>query len=192
MTKSFVKLLEVVAKYAWGILAVCLFVLFLPDKQAEIIGIARLKEQFLGYWWIILVFSGTVCFESLFFKVREWRAKQRSEAEAERQKAEQREKIIRRLHSLDMDERMWLKYCLFKNVRTLVAAEINPTANSLLCKEIITVGSGSMMSLPFTIPDFVWEYLLAHRDEFLPQIFEKDIRSAKVLADFEAELRRIY
>ena len=192
MTESFVRLLEVVAKYSWGILVVCLFVLFLPDKQAETIRIGNLKEQFLGYWWILLVFSGTVCVGSLFSKVMEWRVKRRSEAEAERQKAERREKIIRRLYSLDMEERMWLKYCLFKNVQTLLAAEIHPTANSLLSKEIITVGSGSIMSLPFTIQDFVWEYLLAHRGEFLPQIFENDIRAGKVLADFEEGLRKIY
>jgi len=192
MTKSIVRLLEVGAKYSWGILVVCLFVLFLPDKQAETIRIARLKEQFLGYWWILLVLSGTLCVGLLFSKAMKWRAKQRSEAEAQRQKAEQREKIIRRLYTLDMDEQMWLKYCLFKNVQTLLAAGIHPIANSLLSKEIITVGSGSIVSLPFTIQDFVWEYLLAHRDEFLPQIFENDFRAGKVLADFEAGLRKIY
>jgi hypothetical protein len=45
MIEFIVKIIEAAAKYAWGVLAVCLFVLFLPHKQACSTGIATLKDQ---------------------------------------------------------------------------------------------------------------------------------------------------
>ncbi len=74
-----------------------------------------------------------------------------------------------------------------------LTTKINPTANSLLSKGIIVIGSGNITSLPFTIRDFVWEYLLEHGDRFLPpEVRSNPQKIRPLLEEFEAGLRRVY
>lgn len=189
MFEFILKLVDAAARFAWGVMAVCLFVLFLPHKQAVQMGIATLKEQHLGYWWILLVFSGTICAG----RIAQWLGKRHLTIKAEKKKAEERQIVIRRLDSLDVNEQTWIACCLVKRVQTLLATEINPTANSLLSKGIVVMGSGNITSLPFTIRDFVWEYLLEHSDRFLPpEVRSNPQKIRPLLEEFEAGLRRVY
>jgi hypothetical protein len=193
MFEFILKLVDAAARFAWGVLVVCIFVLFLPQKQAIEIGIAPLKEQHLGYWWVLLIFSGTICTGNLYSRTAQWLGKRNLRIKAERKKAEQRNVIIRRLDSLDVNEQTWIACCLVKRVQTLYATEINPTANSLLSKKVVVMGPGNITSLPFTIQDFVWEYLQKHSDRFLPpEVRSNPEKIRGLLAEFEASLRRVY
>jgi hypothetical protein len=192
MFEFILKLIDAVARFAWAVMAVCFFVLFLPHNRAIQMGIATLKEQHLGYWWILLVFSGTVCAGNLYSRITHWLGKRNLRIEEERKKAETRDIIIRRLDSLDVNEQTWIACCLVKRVQTLYATQINPTANSLVSKGIVVMGPGNITSLPFTIRDFVWEYLLKHSDRFLPEEVRSDPEKIRgPLAEFEASLRRV-
>lgn len=165
---------------------ICVFVLFLPHKQAEEIGILKLRADFLPYCWILLLFSGTICAGNLHSKVTQWIGQQKN-------RTKDREMILHRLASLDDSERAWIVCCLVKQVQTLYAIRSNPTANSLLNKGIVTAGSGSILELPFHIRDFVWEYPKAHRDEFVPvELGTNPQKVSEVLEEFEASLLRLY
>jgi len=87
---------------------------------------------------------------------------------------------------------MWIAYCLLHNVQTLHATQINSTANSLLNKGIVAGGSGSIMSLPFTIVDHVWLYLAAHRDVFLPEEITGNQEYLEEIEEFGRGLARVY
>jgi hypothetical protein len=185
MIEWIARLLEAIAKYSWGVVAVCLFVLFLQHKQAEEIGILKLRADFLPYWWIVLLFSGTICAGNIFAKTTRWIGQRKN-------RRRDREMILHRLGSLDQGERAWIVCCLVKQVQTLYAIRTNPTANSLLNKGIVTVGSGSVLGLPFHIRDFVWEYVNSHRGEFVPAEFENyPQKVSEVLEEFEASLLRL-
>jgi len=107
-------------------------------------------------------------------------------------KRRRREVIIKRLYALDLEKKMWIAYCLLHNVQTLHATQMNSTANSLLNKGIVAGCSGSIMSLPFTIVDYVWLYLMQHRDVFLLQKIANNQDYLEEIEEFSRGLTRVY
>ncbi|MEA1994647.1 MAG: super-infection exclusion protein B [Campylobacterota bacterium] len=191
MIETITKIIETSAKYAWGIFVVCAFVIFCPENIANEIGIKEIHAKYLGYWWLLFVFSFSICLGLFFSGVKSWYIKRR-EIKNRRTKTEQNKQIIiNRLYQLNNTEQQWIAYCLLNNVQTLHATQINPTANSLLSKRIVTRGPGAITSLPFTIVDFVWEHLLVFQNNFLPEDIEDHPEIIKNLENFERSLRHI-
>jgi len=143
-----------------------------------------IKAAYLGFWWIGLIFSAAIWAGSLFSRISVWFSECRGRRAA-------RSTIIKRLYTLDTMEYWWIAYCLLHNVQTLSATGINQTANSLLNKGIVTQGSGSIVSLPFHLQDFVWEHLQKHREEFLPREVCEDREKVAILERFAADLKEI-
>ncbi len=104
---------------------------------------------------------------------------------------DQKLEVIKRLNSLSDSEHTWIAYCLYKEVQTLHATQINPTANALLAKGLVISGAGSIMALPFTIQDFVWEHLLNYKEHFLPRDVERDPNVIRNLESFAKNLQRV-
>lgn len=196
MIEAISKILDALAKYSWGIVAACLFVLFFPEEQARKIGILEIRNVYQGYWWICLVFSSAILIGTLYSKLSNTITTIYRNSKENREKLakieEKKEIIIHRLHSLNESEQKWIAYCLMNNVQTLHATQINPTANSLTHKGIVSYGSGNIMSLAFTFVDFVWEYLQVHRDDFLPHNVENDTHALNVLQQFKKSLTEAY
>ena len=213
--ESFAKVLEFLGKYAWAVCVTICFLLFLPDDAAQQIGVAELRTSFKGPLWIALILTTVLAIGSLlqyldrrvidgwFKSRREAKTKaeqQRQDAEAqavaERRKSDERaavqraafDALVLRLQSLDLNERMWIKYCLFHNVQTISAERGNRTARSLDHKGIVEEGSGHVLDLPFHIPDRVWMHLLEHKDEFLPEAERTDKRFPVALENFRKSL----
>jgi hypothetical protein len=92
------------------------------------------------------------------------------------------------LNSLDGREQLWIKYCLRNNVQTLTARLDDPTAQSLVNKHILSQGSGSMLNLPFHIPDDVWRLLTEERPSFLTDEEISDPRFQRALDEFQSSL----
>lgn len=182
MIEAIPKILEAAAKYAWGVFVVCLVVILLSAEKASSMGLKTIKGDYLGFWWIGLIFSGAIWGGSVFSLVSEW-------VTTTKNRRAENSIIINRLNTLDDGEYMWLAYCLLHNIQTLSAASINKTANSLLNKGIVTEGSGSILNLPFHVRDFVWEYLQAHKDEFLPLDIRSDKEQIRTLERFAAKLK---
>lgn len=179
------KILESVAKYAWGVFVVCLFIILLPPTESQTMGLEKIKQDYLGFWWIGLIFSATIWCGSIFSHIVSWF----SEA---RERASRKSTVIKRLNTLDPSEYKWVAYCLLHNVQTLSTTAINQTANSLLNKGVVTQGTGHMLNLPFHIRDFVWDYLQNHREEFLPREVRDDPDKVYILESFAADLKKLF
>lgn len=187
------KVFESAAKYAWAVFVMAAFVLFVPDDAAMQLGIDRIKAEYKGYFWLTLVFTGTLTLSAVlsYFnkKVLDgWLEERRSEKKRNAEKAERLNAIALRLSSLDDRELLWIKYCLFHNVQTLSAKMDDVTAQSLLNKSILSQGSGSMLNLPYHIPDDVWRYLQENHFLFLSEEETNDPRFEKYLESFRKSL----
>ena len=185
MIESITKILDSLAKYSWGVIVVCLFILFVPDEQARKIGLIDIRETYKGYLWACLVFAAVIWVSSISSKLSKWIVNKYD-------KRKRREVIIKRLYALNLEEKMWIAYCVHHNVQTLHATQINSTANSLMNKGIVAGGSGSIMSLPFTIVDYVWLYITQHRDVFLPPELANNPAFFEEIEDFNRGLTRVY
>ena len=187
------KVLEAVAKDAWAVFVMAAFVLFVPDDAAKQLGIDGIKAEYKGYFWLTLVFTGALMLGAVFSYINkkvldEWLGEKRSENRRSAKKAEQLNAIALRLNSLNDRELLWVKYCLFHNVQTLSAKMDDVTAQSLLNKGILSQGSGSMLNLPFHIPDEVWAYLQESHFLFLSEEEATDPRFEKYLESFRKSL----
>ena len=187
--EEFSKILEFIGKYAWAVFFTTCFLLFVPDDAATQIGLLELRKSFRGILWIVLVFTfvlslGTA-FQYLHKEIIEGYLKQHHNRKKQK---EQIEMLALRLNSLNLNEKMWIKYCLFHNTQTLSAEQINVTAQSLSHKGIVVANSGSILDLPFHIPDHVWLYMLEHKDELLPKEERDDQRFPEALKNFRKSL----
>lgn len=187
------KILDFIGKYAWAVFVTACFVLFIPEDAAKQIGLLELRTSFKGIIWIVLVLTFMVAlgaaFQYLDRRVFDGWLKNRQEArKREDQEAKALEAIALRLRSLDGNEQMWIKYCLFHNTQTLSAERANRTAQSLDHKGIVQEGAGHILDLPFHIPDKVWKYLLEHKDEFLPEPERTDKRFPGALQNWRKSL----
>ena len=185
MIEALSKIIEAVAKYAWGIFILCLFVILLPLDWARAIGLEKIKQDYLGFWWLGLVFSFAIWISSLLSQFRTWFS-------SNRQKAALKNTVIKRLRYLSPSERNWIAYCLLHNVQTLSATQINETANSLLDKHIVSQGPGSILNLPYRMHDFVWDFLQEHKDHFLPPEVRDDQEKVRILDEFVRSLRESF
>lgn len=213
--ESFAKVLEFIGKFAWALFVTVAFVLFVPGDVAKDIGIYELRTTFKGILWISLVLTVILTIGSAFQYIdkrlidpwlkrrqalrdqaetrdRELRDKQEADVQNQlRKQSEDRqaaEVLALRIASLDVGERLWIKYCLFYNVQTLSASRSNCTAQSLHDKKIVTEGSGQISNLPFHFRDCVWRYLLEHKDDFISGNERDDVRFRAQLETFRKSL----
>jgi len=192
--ESVAKVLEFVGKYSWAVFVMVAFVLFIPDDAAKQIGIQDVRTTYKGFWWLALILTGAIWVGAAFTYVDKrlldgWLQRRRSERQRETERIRRFEAIRLRLNSLDQREQLWIKYCLFNNVQTLSAKLDDPTAQSLVNKRILSQGSGSMLNLPFHIPDDVWELLITERSAFLSEQEANDPRFHRLLDEFHRSLR---
>jgi hypothetical protein len=60
--------------------------------------------------------------------------------------------------------------CLDRNQQTFIGPYFNPHINALVSKGLIIPSNLSdTLNCPLTIPDFVWDYLLENKTNFLPE-----------------------
>ena len=182
------KTLDFIAKFSWAVMVVAAFVLFVPDDAAKQIAIFDIRESYKGIWWIVLILSCAIWSSSVFKyfdgKLSVWLASRSKEKEKE-ERAEQRKITIQnRLDSLDENEQLWIKYCLYHNTQTLSAQRADRVAQSLTYKGILAEGSGHLLDLPFHIPDDVWEFLKENEILFLPEGDRNNPRFEQILQRF--------
>jgi hypothetical protein len=174
-------------------LVLAAFVLFVPEDAAKKLGIDRIKTEYKGYFWLTFVFTSTLTLSAVFSyfnkKVLDgWLEERLSEKRRNAMKAYRLNAIALRLNSLDDREFLWIKYCLYYNFQTLSAKQDDVTAQSLLNKGILSQGSGSILNLPFHVPDDVWIYLQENKFHFLSKEEDNDPRFKKYLEDFRKSL----
>ena len=192
--ESLSKILESAAKYAWAVFVVASFVLFVPDDGSKQLGLEQIKAGYKGYLWLVLVFTGTLSVGAVFSyldtKVFDgWLEHRRAENQRKKKRLERISAIALRLNSLDDRELLWIKYCLIHKVQSLSARMDDVTAQSLVNKGILSQGSGSMLNLPFHIPDEIWSYLQENYSAFLS---EKEVNDPKLTELLDGFRRSLY
>lgn len=182
------KVLDFIAKKSWATFFLALFVLFSPDRIAGKIGISDLRETYKGFWGVLLILSGVllagVISSSVYRYYVKWKKKVNDLETAEKQKEEKLIAISSRLDSLSDEEKLWIQYCLYYNTQTFSAQQVDTVAQSLTYKRILNQGSGSILDLPFHIPDYIWLYLKDNESIYLPDELRNNPKFPQVLKAF--------
>jgi Super-infection exclusion protein B len=191
--ESLGKILEFVGKYSWAVFVMVAFIIFVPDDGAKQLSLYDIRTTYKGFLWLALVLTGALWIGAIFSYIDKklldgWLESRRTKKSREAKELKQIENIRLRLNSLDDREQLWIKYCLFHNVQSLSAPLDNNTAQSLVNKQILIQGSGSMLSLPFHFPDEVWRLLKDERKTYLTEQESNDPRFKQVLEKFRGSL----
>lgn len=151
--------------------------LFLPSQIVDESVLQSIRNTYKTELWIGLIFSSSL-FLSYVIKAASSIVFQQisiyfSNKKQEKKRSDGLKKVLDRLKSLDQRETLWIQYCLHNNQQTISCAYTDRTANSLENKGILSHGSGSALSLPYTIRDEVWAHLKANQSEFIPELEQK-------------------
>ena len=189
---TILKSLESIAKYSWAFFVVCAFVIFLPDETANKIGILEIRKNSIGFWWIALVFTGSLWITSLFGLIKNLISKRLESRKQQKQLLEHQATVFKRLDSLTEEEKTWLACCLYEGTQTITATFTNHVAQSLKSKGILIHGEGHILGMPFHIRDDIWQYICEHREEILPSHVIQNPNAIRKLRSFKESLTRIY
>ena len=184
LSDSVIKILEFAAKYAWGVMVLSALVVTLSDSAISKMGLLEIRDNYLGGWWLLLIFSTAIWGVLPLSMLKDWWGK-RCMIKA------RFDKLQSRMQSLDGPEREWLRYCLYFNVQTATALRKNPVPQSLVNKGILIEGSGPIPNLPFHITDDAWLVAKANMFEFIsPEEMVSDA-TADELNQFMREMKRV-
>ncbi len=188
------KALERIVKYAWGVFAAACVVLFLPDGTARDIGLYDFRLNANDFLWTLVALAAAFALAPVLADARQnaivqWLKGWQDRKMRRAYRRKRREALALALSGLNAGERMWIKYCLYHNTRTLTAECNHPIAQELYRKGIIEEGSGHILDLPFHIPTDVWHYLLAHKRDFIAEHDMRDESLRALLETFRKSLR---
>jgi hypothetical protein len=172
MLPDWLKVIQLQPRFLLGLWVLGALLLFLPANLATPLGIVTLRDHYrpwigvgtlaaFAFWLVQLVPAIAKRWSS-----RKYRAG-----------------ILKNLDGLTREERFELAYCIHRGQRTVYLKVIDSAAQSLCGKGLFIHGErGSILSVPFTIPLFVWDYIRANPQTILP---EADWRRADLLEAFE-------
>ncbi|MBI4529542.1 MAG: superinfection exclusion B family protein [Deltaproteobacteria bacterium] len=133
----------------------------MPPTLAESFGISEIRKDYRGWIGIATLagFSFWVVQLIPSFQTMYRRRKLRRE-------------ILSCVNSLSQNESRLLAYCVYRGQRTIPLPITNSTAVSLRQKGILEQagGTGSALAWPYTIPSFVWKYLISHRPTLFSEL----------------------
>jgi len=160
------KLAELKARYFFAIAVIGGLLIFLPAnvRQQMAVTIPESVRQWVGLstlaasvFWLVLTFVQ-------FFSFVQNKISER------RLKAE----VLGQLETLSQRERDVFLQCLNLNQRTIHRNINDAAANSLRSKRLLAMASqGSVLSMPFTIPKFVWDHIKANDTVLFPELFDE-------------------
>lgn len=161
-----IKLTELKVRYflvAWVFGAL---LIFLPIEMRNQMGITipEVVRPWVGFSTLAaFVFWLVLSFIQLFSFIQQW-LKDRN----------LRVTILSQLETLSDGERAIFLHCLSKNQRTIQRNITDGPTNSLKSKRLLVMASqGSVLSMPHTIPKFVWDHIKAKETELFPELFDE-------------------
>jgi len=171
------KLAELKARYFFGAWVFGALLIFLPTEIKGQMGITipDVVRPWIGFstlaafvLWIVLATL------QVFSSVHQWFTGRKLRAE-----------ILSQLETLSGGERDIFLICLSRNQRTIQRNITDGPANSLKSKRLLLMASqGSVLSMPHTIPKFVWDHIKANEAQLFPELFDEKRR---ILAHSEQE-----
>lgn len=169
---DFLKLIQLNARFLFGIWLFGVILLFLPKDIAEIFGIVELRSSYRP--WIGVGALGAFAF---------WLVQLFSIWTASRNLNAQRGRLIRALESVSGEEWILIAYCVIQNQQSVTLSLVDRIAGSLVARGLLVRadGVGNKFSWPHTIPDFLWNHLIENRGEFLAKApFAEDEMKARL------------
>lgn len=161
MWPDWLKVIQLSPRFLFGLWFLGLLILFLPPTLAESFGISEIRKDYRGWIGIATLagFSFWVVQLIPSFQTMYRRRKLRRE-------------ILSCVNSLSQNESRLLAYCVYRGQRTIPLPITNSTAVSLRQKGILEQagGTGSALAWPYTIPSFVWKYLISHRPTLFSEL----------------------
>jgi hypothetical protein len=102
-------------------------------------------------------------------------------AEARQEQAEYQAQVLKRLDYLAAPEIGQIAWCLRKNQQTFTAAIYSPTVANMRARGFVETPPGvyNQDRCPFYFTDFVWEALLARKEEFIRKDDEEQRKTKK-------------
>jgi hypothetical protein len=155
---DWLKVIQLQPRFLFGFWFLGGLILFLPIGIAETLGIQEARiglRSWIGF--------GTLAAFAF------WLVQLYPEYQKYRAARMYRKQVIRALSALCPEEWVMLGYCLDQNQQTITPSIADSVAGALLARGLLErpTGVGTLLAWPHTIPDFVWDYLKAHRDDFL-------------------------
>lgn len=147
---DWLKAIQLKPRFLFGLFFLGVVVLGMPDCWSDFLGFACIRHQYRG-----LISVGTIA--AFVFWVVQLVPVIRQRIRT----ARARKQVIASIDSLAMEERLLLAYCIARGQRTVTLELTDRVAQALATKGLLVraTGTSSILAWPFTIVDFVWEYL---------------------------------
>jgi len=189
------KFVDAAGKFASSIFVMVCFVLFIPEDVGNSLDVSNFKYVYRGYLWLAFVFTGSLTLIKFLIYIDNrfiegWLAERRRAKNKSLHLMERENEIRFRLSSLNERELLWIKYCLYYNVQTLSARVDDVTAQSLVDKRLLSQGSGSILNLPYHIPDDVWLFVRTNQELIFGQDDINDPNFKIYINNFKGSLQR--
>jgi len=168
---DWLKLIQLKPRFLFGIWFFGALLLFLPDRIAVGFGIVELRGTLRGLIGLLTLLAFTFWFVQLLPLWHTRRIVKRARAQA-----------FRSLQSLSAEEWLLVAYCLNRQQQTITLELTHAAAGALKAKGIFVMagGVGNSLAWPFTVPDFLWDYLRAN-----PHVIFNDPNDPQLQARFE-------
>lgn len=162
----FPKVTEIKNRYFFGAWLFGTLLIFLPSdiKQKMAVSIPDGVRPWVGFatlaafvLWLVLGLLHVLSFIQNKIKERETR-----------------KNILSHLDTLSQGEREVFIFCIANNQRTIYRNINDSSVNSLKSKRLVVMApQGSVLSMPNTIPKFVWDHVTENAKQLFPEAFNK-------------------
>ena len=167
---DWLKAIQLKPRSLFGAFVFCALLLFTP---AHILAKFGISIQETGWQPVI----GLICIGSFVF----WIVQLIPHLQQARHNRSYKQSILSKLKSLSDEEWTVLWYCLDQHHQTIRLSAVDKIATSLTSKGILYCPSGTydITAWPYTIPDFLWNYLVKNKDQIFADIplTEEDVNS---------------
>lgn len=170
---DWLKAIQLKPRFLFGAFLLTALLLFAPPELLNKLGLSIQGTSWQPY-------VGLVCLGCFIL----WLIQTIPSINAWRYQRNNQQLVIDRLSSLSLGEWTILWYCLDKNQQTVGLSATDKIATSLASKGILYVPAGqySILAYPYSIPDFLWNYLIKNKERIFNKIplEESEVR-ARVL-----------
>lgn len=158
---DWLKAVQLRPRFLFGAFLLTAILLFAPDELLVKLGLTIQGSSWQP--WI-----GLICLGSFVF----WIVQMVPSIIRWNEERKFKNRIIIRLKSLSLDEWTILWYCLDTNQQTIGLSAADKIATSLASKGILYLppGNYSILAYPYSVPDFLWKYLLKNKERIFKGI----------------------
>lgn len=161
LIESFFKLIQLPARYSFGLALLGYFILFTPVKIAQQMGIEVLRESYrteIGLFSMVMTTLWIIqMVRWISLTVNTWLLRRKL-----------KDQLISELDSLSPESWLVIAYCLTKNERTVNFNVLDSQIDPLRSVGILKMAPGlhAQTHWPFSIPLVFWRYLQKNKEQF--------------------------